>query len=241
MRRIIGYLNPYWGAMLVGFAIKFTGTIMDLALPWILAYMIDDVAPTGSRPAIFAWGAAMVVCSIVALLGNVIANRRASAVARDATRAIRHDLFAKIERLSSKQMDELTVPSLISRLTTDTYNVNQTSSACMQRHGYPRADSADRRHRALRMIRWSRWLSFGDDVRCCRCIALVGVAVVSRQGHPDVRPIVQKRRRRAWCAPCARTSPASASSSALSKIEQEKEHGLPRSTARWSAATPGPR
>ena len=126
MRRIIGYLNPYWGAMLVGFAIKFTGTIMDLALPWILAYMIDDVAPTKSRPAIFAWGAVMVVCSIIALLGNVIANRRASAVARDATRAIRHDLFAKIERLSSKQMDELTVPSLISRLTTDTYNVNQT-------------------------------------------------------------------------------------------------------------------
>ena len=126
MRRIIGYLNPYWGAMLVGFAIKFTGTIMDLALPWILAYMIDDVAPTGSRPAIFAWGAVMVVCSVIALLGNVIANRRASAVARDATRAIRHDLFAKIERLSSKQMDELTVPSLISRLTTDTYNVNQT-------------------------------------------------------------------------------------------------------------------
>ena len=39
---------------------------------------------------------------------------------------IRHDLFAKIERLSSKQMDELTVPSLISRLTSDTYNVNQT-------------------------------------------------------------------------------------------------------------------
>lgn len=96
MRRIIGYLNPYWGAMLVGFAIKFTGTIMDLALPWILAYMIDDVAPTKSRPAIFAWGAVMVVCSVIALLGNVIANRRASAVARDATRAIRHDLFAKI-------------------------------------------------------------------------------------------------------------------------------------------------
>ena len=126
MKRIIGYLKPYWGAMAVGFAIKFIGTIMDLALPWILAYMIDDVAPTKSRPAIFAWGVVMVVCSIVALLGNVIANRRASAVARDATRAIRHDLFAKIERLSSKQMDELTVPSLISRLTSDTYNVNQT-------------------------------------------------------------------------------------------------------------------
>lgn len=125
MRRIIGYLKPYFGAMLLGFAIKFLGTVMDLALPWILAHMIDNVAPTRSVPAIFAWGAIMVVCSCIAIWGNVAANRRASAVARDATRAIRHDLFEKIEHLSSRQMDALTVPSLISRLTSDTYNVNQ--------------------------------------------------------------------------------------------------------------------
>ena len=126
MRRIIGYLRPYLGAMLVGFAIKFVGTVMDLALPWILAHMIDEVAPTRNRRAIALWGIVMALCALAALLGNVIANRRASAVARDATRAIRHDLFEKIGRLSSRQLDALTVPSLISRLTTDTYNVNQT-------------------------------------------------------------------------------------------------------------------
>ena len=126
LRRIIGYVRPYFGAMLTGFWIKFIGTVMDLALPWILAHMIDDVAPTRNRAAIFAWGVGMAICAGIALAGNVIANRRASAVARDVTRAIRHDLFAKIEHLSSRQMDELTVPSLISRLTSDTYNVNQT-------------------------------------------------------------------------------------------------------------------
>lgn len=126
MRRIIGYLKPYYGAMGVGFLIKFIGTVMDLALPWILAHMIDDVAPTRSRGAIFAWGGIMAVCAAIALIGNVVANRKASAVARDATLAIRRDLFEKIEHLSSKQMDEMTVPSLISRLTSDSYNVNQT-------------------------------------------------------------------------------------------------------------------
>ena len=72
------------------------------------------------------WGVGMAVCAVIALLGNVIANRRASAVARDATRRIRHDLFDKIEHLSARQLDELGIPSLISRLTSDTYNVNQT-------------------------------------------------------------------------------------------------------------------
>ena len=126
MRRIIGYLRPYFGLMMGGFVIKFVGTVMNLALPWILAHMIDEVAPTRDRRAIALWGIVMALCAVVALLGNVIANRRASAVARDATRAIRHDLFEKIGRLSSRQLDAMTVPSLISRLTTDTYNVNQT-------------------------------------------------------------------------------------------------------------------
>lgn len=112
--------------MLIGFLIKLAGTVMDLAIPWILAHMIDEVVPTGDRGAIFLWGIAMAACAVIALLGNVIANRRASAVSRDATRWIRHDLYEKIEHLSTRQLDELTIPSLISRLTTDTYHVNQT-------------------------------------------------------------------------------------------------------------------
>ena len=126
MKRILEYVRPYYGAMLVGFAIKFVGTVMDLAIPWILSHIIDEVAPTGSRGTVWLWGGAMALCSALALLGNVIANRRASAVSRDVTRTLRHDLFAKVERLSAKQMDQTTVPSLISRLTTDSYNVNQT-------------------------------------------------------------------------------------------------------------------
>ena len=43
------YLRPYYGRMLLGFVIKFIGTIMDLCLPWILAYMIDTVIPQGRR------------------------------------------------------------------------------------------------------------------------------------------------------------------------------------------------
>jgi ATP-binding cassette subfamily B protein len=111
--------------MLYGFTIKFLGTIMDLCLPWILAYMIDTIIPTGKKTSIFTYGAVMLVCSILALTLNVIANRMASKVARDTTRAIRHDLFRKTIYLSNKNTDNYTIPSLISRLTTDTYNVQQ--------------------------------------------------------------------------------------------------------------------
>ena len=126
MKKVLwNYLKPYYGRMLVGFVIKFVGTIMDLCLPWILAYMIDTIIPQGKRNDIYVWGFVMLVCAVLALAFNVLANRMASKVARDTTETIRHDLFEKVMWLSSARTDALTKPSLISRLTTDTYNVQQ--------------------------------------------------------------------------------------------------------------------
>ena len=125
MKKVIfHYLRPYYARMALGFVIKFFGTIMDLFLPWILAYIIDSVIPTGDRRMIYLYGLLMIACAVGAFTLNVVANRMASAVSRDTTRTIRHDLFARIMRLSAAQTDAVTKPSLISRLTTDTYNIN---------------------------------------------------------------------------------------------------------------------
>lgn len=98
---------------------------MDLCIPWVLAYVIDNVIPMKSLQKIYLWGGVMIFCSFVAVAFNIIANRMASKVASEATQIIRHDLFAKTMYLSARQTDAFTKPSLISRLTTDTYNVNQ--------------------------------------------------------------------------------------------------------------------
>ncbi len=119
------YLKPYYLRMALGFAIKFTGTIMDLFLPWALAHTIDVVVPAGRKGEILFWGLFMIGCSLAAAAFNVLANRMASRVASDAMFTIRGDLFAKVMYLSNRQADEVTRPSLISRLTTDTYNVHQ--------------------------------------------------------------------------------------------------------------------
>lgn len=134
MKRILSYVRPYLARMSLGLFIKFSGTIMDLALPWILAHMIDDIVPLGDKNKIYLWGFIMIACSIVAWLNNVIANRMASRVAKDATRAIRHDLFEKVLSLSCRQEDMLTTPSVIARLTTDTYNMHRMLGM-MQRLG----------------------------------------------------------------------------------------------------------
>ncbi len=134
MREIFRYLKPHVPKMAGGFLFKFSGTVVELFIPMILSYIIDDVVPTGNISLVYWWGAAMLLCAVMALINNIVANRVASAVAREATRAIRHDLFSKISYLSSRQIDDFSIPSLESRLTTDTYNVNQVIGM-MQRLG----------------------------------------------------------------------------------------------------------
>ena len=134
MKRLALYLKPFLPRMSLGFVIKVAGTVVELAIPWILSYIIDDLIPLGEMPPVILWGGLMIVCSLLAWGGNVVANRMASAVARDVTRQVRHDLFAKISYLSEGRVDKFTIPSLISRVTSDTYVLHQTVGM-MQRLG----------------------------------------------------------------------------------------------------------
>ena len=135
MKKVLTYyLKPYYLRMAGGFVIKFMGTIMDLLIPWILAYMIDEVVPTKSIKNVFLWGFLMIVCAFFAVAGNIIANRFASKVAELSMQKIRHDLFEKVSYLSCRQVNEFTESSLVSRLTSDTYNVHNTIGM-MQRLG----------------------------------------------------------------------------------------------------------
>ena len=94
MRRLLTYLYPYRGRMAVQMTIKFVGTVMDLLLPWILATIIDDIVPLRDVRKILLWGGAMILCSILAVVTNIMANRMASAVGREVTRRLRQDLFS---------------------------------------------------------------------------------------------------------------------------------------------------
>ncbi len=134
MKLILQYVKPYLRQMLFGLLIKFIGSTMDLVLPYILAMIIDVMIPQKDMKMVLLWGGIMLVCSGIAWIGNIIANRSAALVARKAMYIMRHDLFKKIFALSNQQVDQATIPSLISRMTTDTYNLHRMIGM-MQRIG----------------------------------------------------------------------------------------------------------
>lgn len=124
-KRFSDYVRPCLPIMGLGLLIKFTGTVAELFMPSILSYMIDDIAPTENVAMIFAFGGIMIISAFIMLICNIVANRMASKVASRITRKLRHDCFEQTLSLTCEQMDRITAPTLISRLTSDTYNINQ--------------------------------------------------------------------------------------------------------------------
>lgn len=128
MKLVMKYLKPFGISLLIGFCIKVAGTLAELALPYILSHMLDVVVPknasAGNLTPVFVWGGVMLLCAVAALVLNIIANRMAARVAKNAAQQVRHDLFAKTMRLSPKQTDAFGIPELETRLTSDTYNIH---------------------------------------------------------------------------------------------------------------------
>ena len=135
MRTIAKYIKPYIRRISLQMLIKISGTVIELFLPAMLSIIIDDYAKRpGGEKGVWLMGGLMVVFALLAWLGNCCANRMSTNITREITRTMRKDLFQRISTLSAAQQDRLTDASLISRLTSDTYNVHNMIDR-MQRLG----------------------------------------------------------------------------------------------------------
>ena len=125
MKKLERYIHPYWGYIFLTVAIKFIAAMAELMIPDLMEEMLDRKVPAGDTKGIYLVGAMMLLCAIFAFGCNILSNRMSAVSSGKITRALRHDLFEKLQSLSARQMDELTVSSAQSRLTSDTYNINQ--------------------------------------------------------------------------------------------------------------------
>lgn len=134
MKTLKFYLKPKLGKMAVCFFVKFLGTVAELLLPYLLTYILEEITPKNDVNEVYLWGGVMVFCAVCAMVFNILANRMSTRISREVTRALRKDLFVKVMYLSSSQVDKYTMPSILTRLTSDTYYVHQMVDR-MQRLG----------------------------------------------------------------------------------------------------------
>ncbi len=134
MKWVLTYLKPLAGRLTAGVSVKIIGTVAELIIPFLLSYILENVIVSNNVGKILFFGTLMAVCAVIACLGNIIANRMAAKTTMMFATRMRKNLFKKTLYLSSRSTDRFTVPSLESRITTDTYNV-QNFIGMMQRMG----------------------------------------------------------------------------------------------------------
>ena len=123
MHLIFRSMGRYKRAIAICIVIKLLGTVCELLLPYILEYIIDEIAPLGDLRLAILWGLLMFASAVLCRQLNVTANRRGIQTAHRVSYDIRQELFRKTANLSGSQFDAFGLPSLISRMTSDSYNV----------------------------------------------------------------------------------------------------------------------
>ena len=129
LKLIFRYMGRYKWAIFLGMFLKFSATLCELMLPRVLEHILDYIVPGGDLQAVFRWGIFMVLIAVGAWLLNVNANRKAVDNAHNVSYDVRQDLFRKTANLSGRQFDSFGLPSLISRMTSDSYNVQNSVRA----------------------------------------------------------------------------------------------------------------
>ena len=123
MKMIFRYMGRYWQGILLVVLVKLFSAFAELMLPYILEHMIDYVVPRGHMWEICVWGLAMVLSAVATWQLNLRGNRKAVDNAHKVSYDVRRDLFNKTIHLSGSHFDKFTLPSLTSRMTSDSYNV----------------------------------------------------------------------------------------------------------------------
>ncbi len=179
MELILRYIKRHKKIFLLALLVKFLGTTVDLIIPWTLAHVIDVVVPTQNIWHILMWGGFMVLSAVLGCVTNLKANRLTSQSAARFAKDLKFDIFEKVLKLSSEQLDYLSVPSVITRVTTDTNSLHQFISIT-QRMGI----------RSPILLVGSIFMTLMIDVRlalvmiCTLPILVIIVVVLTKKGVP---------------------------------------------------------
>lgn len=131
---VFSYLKEFRARITVGTLIKIIGTVSELIIPFLLSYILENVIESNDVGRILFFGILMALCAAAACVCNIVANRMAAKTTMLFSTRMRKDLFSSTLLLSARSTDKFTIPSLESRITSDTYNV-QNFVGMIQRMG----------------------------------------------------------------------------------------------------------
>lgn len=96
---------------------------MDVAIPFVMAGLIDKGIEAGNMSMILQYGAILVGFALVALTFGALSGRSCARATAGFARNLRHDMFHHLQVYSFSNIDKFSSAGLVTRLTTDVSNV----------------------------------------------------------------------------------------------------------------------
>lgn len=123
MRRLMRFFEHYKMQALVAPLFKLLEALMNLLVPLVVAKIIDDGIAVADKGVIFGNYTILVVLAIAGMIFSFIAQWFAANASVGFTTEMRQALFDHIESLSYSELDKLGTNTLITRMTSDTNQI----------------------------------------------------------------------------------------------------------------------
>ncbi len=106
----------------------------ECLIPFFMARMISEsvLINDGAIMHILKHGAILLLLAIGSITSGVLAGRFAAQASCGFASNLRHDLFYKVQKFSFANVDKFSTSSLVTRLTTDVTNVQQSYQMCLR-------------------------------------------------------------------------------------------------------------
>ena len=161
--------------------------IMEVVIPMLMASLIDSGIDKGDMNYILKMGLILIGCCVLSLIFGALAGKFASTASAGFARNLRHDMFDKVQDFSFSNIDKYSTSSLITRLTTDVTNV-QNSFQMITRIAV----------RCPMMLIFAMVMSFSINAQlslifvCALPVLAVGLYLIMSRVHPIFMRVFKK-------------------------------------------------
>ncbi len=126
IRKLLKHFKPVKKEALLAIFFILLETVLETIIPYMYAQIVDRGIKNNDLPFIYLWGSLMVLSAALAFLIGVIGVRYVARTGQGYGAELRRVQFLKLQSFDAENRDKFAVSSLITRLTNDTYTIQNT-------------------------------------------------------------------------------------------------------------------
>ena len=123
IKKLVSHLGEYKRAAILTPIFSALEAVMDVLLPTIMAFIIDQGIEKGDMNAVIKYGLLTFLVAAIALLLGVLAGKFAAEASTGLAGNLRDAMYENIQHFSFSNIDKYSTAGLVTRMTTDVTNV----------------------------------------------------------------------------------------------------------------------